>query len=53
MQKRLIAAYGTEEDRVKARKIAEKLDISQSRLIIDMIRQRYTELFGSSNAGSE
>ncbi|WP_156379697.1 hypothetical protein [Rhizobium sp. Leaf383] len=43
-----IIAYGTEEDRQKLAVLADTYRLSGSELIIKMIRDRFTDLYGPS-----
>ncbi len=51
-RKLLIAAYGDQEDRDKLAKLSEVLKISQSQILITMLRDKYKEVFGLVNTGT-
>lgn len=45
-----IIAYGTQADRDKLARLADLLDRSGSQVIIDLIRERFADLFGPDAA---
>lgn len=48
-RKLLIAAYGTQEDRAKLAALSDALNISQSQILITLLREKHREVIGLAN----
>jgi hypothetical protein len=42
----MLAAYGEADDRKRLLRLAERLDKSQSQVIMTLVRDKYREIFG-------
>lgn len=46
-KKVLIAVYGDQDDRARAKALADMLGMSQSEMMLVMLRERYKKMFGT------